>query len=94
MAPQPTQGPATAAPVTVRLFAAARAAASGRAAVEVRPGPVREIVAELVAAHPPRFAEVLSRSTLVCDGTRLDPDDPAVVPPGAVVDVLPPFAGG
>ena len=80
--------------MTVRLFAAARAAADGRAEVAVEPGPLAGIVASLVAAHPPRLAEVLAISALVSDGVRLDPTDHAAVAPGAVIDVLPPFAGG
>jgi sulfur-carrier protein len=80
--------------VTVRLFAAARAAASGRDVVEVPAGRLDALVAELAAAHPPRLAEVLSVSTLVCDGVRLDATCPMELAPGAVIDVLPPFAGG
>jgi molybdopterin converting factor small subunit len=80
--------------VTVRLFAAARAAASGLAVLEAAPDRLDAIVAGLVAAHPPRFAEVLGISTLVCDGVRLDPADGSVVPAGSIIDVLPPFAGG
>ena len=80
--------------VTVRLFAAARAAASGLDVIEVPAGPLDALVAELAATHPPRLAEVLSISTLVCDGVRLDAECPTEVPPGAVIDVLPPFAGG
>lgn len=80
--------------MTVRLFAAARSAADGRAVVAVEPGPLDGIVAGLVAAHPPRFAEVLAISSLVSDGVRMDPTAPTHVAPGAVIDVLPPFAGG
>ena len=82
-----------AATVTVRLFAAARAAA-GQPVLAVDPGPLDSLVASLAAAHPPRLAQVLAVSTLVCDGVRLDPTDRSVVPAGAVIDVLPPFAGG
>ena len=78
---------------TVRLFAAARAAA-GTAEVTVPAGPLDGILADLRAAHPPRFADVLAVSSLVSDGVRLDPADPTPIPPGAVIDVLPPFAGG
>lgn len=79
--------------VTIRLFAAARAAA-GAAEVEVPAGPVAEVLRELADGRPPRFAEVLAVSSLVSSGVRLDPSSTAVLVPGAVVDVLPPFAGG
>jgi molybdopterin converting factor small subunit len=85
-------GPAPA-PVTFRMFAAARAA-SGSRQVDVPPGPTCEVVASLTAALPPRFADVLSVSSLVADGNRLDPSSPAPIHGGTVVDVLPPFAGG
>ena len=77
----------------MRLFAAARAAA-GTAELRVAAGPVDAVVRELVAGRSPRFAQVLSISSLVSDGVRLDPRDPAPLPGGAVLDVLPPFAGG
>ena len=79
--------------VTVRLFAAARAAA-GAPEVTLAPGPLDGLVAELEAGLPPGFARVLAVSSLVCDGTRLDPTAPTPIPAGAVIDVLPPFAGG
>jgi molybdopterin converting factor small subunit len=75
------------------MFAAARAA-SGSRQVDVPPGPTCEVVASLAAALPPRFADVLSVSSLVADGHRLDPPSPAPIRGGPVVDVLPPFAGG
>ncbi|MCU0301210.1 MAG: hypothetical protein MUF35_06340 [Candidatus Nanopelagicales bacterium] len=79
--------------VTFHLFAAARAAA-GRQHVEVPAGPVRAGVEALLAGAPPRLAEVLAISSLVCDGRRLDPASEDPLPDGAEVDVLPPFAGG
>ena len=79
--------------VTFRLFAAARAAA-GTAEVEVSGGSVSEVIDRLAAGLTPRFADVLAVSSLVSDGTRLDRASAALLPEGAVVDVLPPFAGG
>jgi molybdopterin converting factor small subunit len=79
--------------VTFRLFAAARAAA-GTADVRLPGGPTSEVLGRLVAGLPPRFAEVLAVSSLVSDGTRLDPASAELLADGAVVDVLPPFAGG
>lgn len=73
--------------ITVRLFAAAREAA-GTDVLEMDPGPV---LAQLQALGG-RFAEVLAVCTVVSDGYRIGPQD--AVEDGAVVDVLPPFAGG
>ena len=79
--------------VTVRLFAAARAAA-GTGELRLPPAPVDELVAGLLATLPERFGPVLAISSLVSDGTRLDRRSQAPVGAGAVIDVLPPFAGG
>lgn len=75
--------------VTVRLFAAARDAA-GVATVQIPAGPVGDGLANLGLGE--RFAQVLAMCTLLSDGRQLSPQDP--VPDGAVIDVLPPFAGG
>jgi molybdopterin converting factor small subunit len=79
--------------VTFRLFAAARAAA-GSAEVRVPAGTVREAVAALVGAGPDRLGQVVGISSLVHEGRRLDPASGDTLPDGAIVDVLPPFAGG
>ena len=71
--------------VTVRLFAAAREAA-GTDRLEVPTGPLQ--LPEL----GPAFDKVVAICTLLCDGQRVHPGDE--IPDGAVVDVLPPFAGG
>ncbi len=73
--------------VTVRLFAAAREAARA-SELTIHAGPVVPQLREV----GPRFATVLEVCSVVSDGLRLGPDDE--VPDGAVVDVLPPFAGG
>lgn len=75
--------------VTVRLFAAAREAA-GTDRLEIAAGPVRPQLLGLGLGE--RFAAVLEVCTVVSDGYRLGPGDEVGV--GAVVDVLPPFAGG
>jgi molybdopterin converting factor small subunit len=80
--------------VTVRLFAAARAASGGAAALHAPAGPLDRLLAHLRDSQPPRFGEVLAVSSLVSDGVRLDPGHPVELPAGAVIDVLPPFAGG
>ncbi len=83
--------------VVVQLFAAAREAV-GAAGLEVPAGPVRAVCEAVVAAAPepsrPRVRQVLAASTLLCDGIRYRADELAVLRDGAVVDVLPPFAGG
>ena len=79
--------------VTVRLFAAAREAA-GVAQLQLRPGPLDAVVADLLAGRSSRFAQVVAISSLVSDGVRLDPSESTPLPAGAVLDVLPPFAGG
>jgi len=53
---------------------------------------VADLRATLVAAHGAAFARVLGRCSVLVSGVRASDADP--VPPGAVVDVLPPFAGG
>ncbi len=73
--------------VTVRLFAAAREAA-GASEVTIEAGPVIPQLQQL----GPRFAKVLAVCSVVSDGLRLGPQDE--VADSAVVDVLPPFAGG
>jgi molybdopterin converting factor small subunit len=87
-----TDGPGHGA-VTFRMFASARAAA-GAGEVHVAPGPTAEVVAALAASLPARFADVMSASSLVADGHRLDHTSSAPIVGGTIVDVLPPFAGG
>ena len=54
---------------------------------------MRDVVAALVAAGGPGTPGVLDRCSFLVAGLRADSPGVAV-PPGAVVDVLPPFAGG
>lgn len=81
-------------PVTVRYFAAARAAAGAESeTIAVRAGAT---VAELVgglAGRDASLATVLSRCSYLCDGIAVK-DDATVLRPGDTIDVLPPFAGG
>jgi molybdopterin converting factor small subunit len=80
------------APATVRLFAAA-AEAVGSEQVELNATTVGQVVAELAAIGGPEAARVLSLCAVLVAGVRAD-GPAAAVPPGALVDVLPPFAGG
>ena len=83
--------------VTVRYWAALRAAAGTRAD-RVPPGQLDEVLAGVAASHAdrPRFAQVLAICSVLVDEQQVVTRDPAdvVVGPGSVVDLLPPFAGG
>ncbi|OBF71076.1 molybdopterin synthase sulfur carrier subunit [Mycobacterium sp. 852002-51613_SCH5001154] len=80
--------------VTVRYFAAARAAAGAESeTLVVRPGTtVAELVGRL-AVQGSRLADVLSRCSYLCDGVAVR-DETATLRAGNTIDVLPPFAGG
>ncbi len=80
--------------VQVRYFAAARDAAGRPDETWDHGGSttVDELVARLVARHGEPLTTVLARCSFLVDGQRAASG--AVVPSGAVVDVLPPFAGG
>jgi molybdopterin converting factor small subunit len=87
-------------PVTVRLWAAARAAA-GESSVSVEvPGPVSVawLREELVRRHPAggRLDPVLKVCSVLVGDRPLGKADPATVEvqPGGTVEFLPPFAGG
>jgi sulfur-carrier protein len=77
--------------VLVRFWAGARAAAG---VDEQRLGgvtTVRDLLQRLSGAHP-RLEPVLPVCSVLVEGRASTGDDP--VPPGAVVEILPPFAGG
>jgi molybdopterin converting factor small subunit len=79
--------------ITVRYFAGARAAA-GVPEEEVPAGStLDQLAAALVERRGARLAAVLQVASLLVDGVAWrDRDRP--LPDPAVVDVLPPFAGG
>ncbi|MGY1848701.1 MULTISPECIES: MoaD/ThiS family protein [unclassified Blastococcus] len=78
--------------VTVRYFAGARAAAGVE--TEAREaGSLDELVGQIVAHHGERLERVLTACSFLVDGAQAR-DRAARLPAGAVVDVLPPFAGG
>ena len=87
-------GPADAtAGVTVRYWAGARAAAGVE--TETVSAAAAATVGELVdvlATARPALAPVLAVASLLVDGRAGSGRDP--IPPGALVEVLPPFAGG
>jgi sulfur-carrier protein len=76
----------------VRYFAGARAAA-GVAEEKVEAPSVALLLTSLVDAHGERLAAVLPACTLLVDGLACH-DHTAALHVDAVVDVLPPFAGG
>ena len=78
--------------VEIRLFAAARAAI-GLAVVTSQPGRLQAVLGDLEAQYP-AFARVRPQCSLLVDGLAVPRDADVELPPGSVVDVLPPFAGG
>ncbi len=79
--------------VDVHLYAAARAAAGVRA-LQVPSGPLGDVLLHLASVSP-ALAEVLPRCSYLVDGIAARGSErDYVVPPGARLDVLPPFAGG
>ena len=87
MTPSPT--PAT---VTVRYFAGARAAAG--VDTETRSAEsLDELIGQIVDEHGEKLERVLTACSFLVDGTTTR-NRALVLSPGAVVDVLPPFAGG
>ena len=78
--------------VTVRYFAAARAAA-GVAEEQADAPSLDALVSGLSATRGDRLATVLGAASFLVDGLAWH-DPEAALPPGATVDVLPPFAGG
>ncbi len=80
---------------TLRYWAAARAAA-GTTSDEVPAGSLGAALAEVVARHGSALEKVLSVCSYVVDGDPVGgrPHDEVRLADGALVDVLPPFAGG
>ncbi len=81
--------------VTVRYFAAARAAAG----VDAEPteladdATVSDVLAAITARHGEPLARVLPACSLLLDEVAVH-DRSTRPAPGATLDVLPPFAGG
>jgi molybdopterin converting factor small subunit len=78
--------------LTVRYFAAARAAA-GTAEETAEAGTLGALVTSLSRQHGDNLARVLSVASFLVDGLSWR-DAEAPLPATATVDVLPPFAGG
>ena len=80
---------------TLRYWAAARAAA-GVASEELDAGTLADALSAAIDRRGDRLATVLGVCSFVVDGDPVGarPHDEVALPPGALVDVLPPFAGG
>lgn len=93
----PEQGRETA--VTVRYWAGARAAAgTAEDVLDAEPGlTLADVVDRVLALHPgDRMARTVAVCSVLLGDRPVGSQDPGavVVPPGAVVELLPPFAGG
>lgn len=81
--------------LTVRYFAGARAAAGVESEVLPLSGidSIEDLLRVLSDRHGPQLAKVLAASSFLLDEVAVRSRD-AALPDGAVLDVLPPFAGG
>ena len=79
--------------VTVRYFAGARAAAHGISTEPAQACSVDELTQLLTNRHGERLGLVLRSASFLVNGLTCH-DRLSALPPGATVDVLPPFAGG
>jgi molybdopterin synthase sulfur carrier subunit len=79
----------------IRYWAAAKAAA-GVAEEAFSEGVLADVLTGAVARHGAGLEHVIRRASFLVDGDPVGRRDPAgvVLPEGAVVEVLPPFAGG
>ena len=100
MEPRRSQDEPVVGQITLRYWAAARAAAGlAEEQVEVT-GPVSlaDVVSGILARHAaaPRLAEVLGTCSVLVGDRPVASSDPAAVhvQPGQSVEFLPPFAGG
>jgi molybdopterin synthase sulfur carrier subunit len=83
-----------AAKVTVRYFAAARAAAGfDDEIIGLAPGTTVGGLVMTLGARDPELAKVLSRCSYLCDGIAVR-DMGMTLGDAQTLDVLPPFAGG
>lgn len=75
--------------VTVRYWAGARRAA-GRESEQLTAADLTDLLGQL--NRRPALVQVLAASTVLIDAVAGRPDQPLRA--GAVIDILPPFAGG
>ena len=76
---------------TIRYWAGARAAA-GITEEPYDGDTLGSVLDQAAAAHGAALARVLTVASFLVDGVRTSRD--AVLPDGATIEVLPPFAGG
>jgi molybdopterin converting factor small subunit len=80
--------------VTVRFFAAARAAAGHEVeTIRLRPGTTVAGLVDELSARDADLAKVLKRCSFLCDGVAVR-DAETALENAQTIDVLPPFAGG
>jgi sulfur-carrier protein len=81
--------------ITIRYFAGAKAAAGvGTEQVPLPSGAtVDDVLREISARHGAALTKVLAASSLLLDEVAVR-DRGQLLPAGATLDVLPPFAGG
>ena len=80
--------------LTVRYFAAARAAAGLESeALRLPAGVTVAGLVDALAARNAKLAAVLKRCSFLCDGIAVR-DEALNLSDGQIIDVLPPFAGG
>jgi molybdopterin converting factor small subunit len=80
--------------ITVRYFAAARAAAgSDSEQLTVRSGVTVGELVDTLGGRNQELARVLARCSFLCDGVAVR-DQAQPLAAGNTIDVLPPFAGG
>jgi molybdopterin converting factor small subunit len=80
--------------LTVRYFAAARAAAGAESeTVRVAPGTTVAGLVDTLSARSPELARALRRCSFLCNGMAVR-DVTIALSEGQTIDVLPPFAGG
>jgi len=81
--------------ITVRYFAAARAAAGcpEERLVIAAPATIQDVLTAARGRHGARLSTVLARCSYLLDEVAVHGGD-TPVSSGSVVDVLPPFAGG
>lgn len=80
--------------LTVRYFAAARAAAGTESEIVIlSPGTTVAELVQRLARSGTRLTTVLNRSSYLCGGIAVR-DKSKALQSGDTIDVLPPFAGG
>ncbi len=80
--------------MTVRFWAAARAA-TGVETASVSPGDLAGVIASVVRKYP-ELSALLPRCSLLLDGVAVSRDhvSSTLAPVGSTLEILPPFAGG